>query len=78
MRMQVSCKIDRRPRAAKGGPRAADNLVQVESWPEPKVYQTVQHIARLAKCPDREIRCFVPCRTRKITATSESFLVVKS
>ena len=27
MRMQVSSKIDRRPRAAKGGPRAADNLV---------------------------------------------------
>jgi len=30
LRMQVSSKIDRRPRAAKGGPRAADNLVYTE------------------------------------------------
>jgi len=27
--MQVSSKIDRRARAAKGGPRAADNQVQI-------------------------------------------------
>jgi len=29
LRMQVNFKSDRRPRAAKGGPRAADNLVLI-------------------------------------------------
>ena len=32
LRVQVRSKIDRRPSAAKGGPRAADNLVPVQTF----------------------------------------------
>jgi len=57
--MQVSHKIDRRPRTAEGGPRVAGNLVQNNVYTG-KVTDTVVFLVKSGSiCIKNSVKCFL-------------------